>query len=573
VADQAEAGNDPAGEPRAHASGVETTAGSGSAAAPKPDSPAASASGRPSPSSEHLVSIRDTRAHERVPAAPTSRRPPVESDSTQLLPAVPPAAAVTNGAARRGDAAEEPGASSVRRPAGTSAPSGTTTGSAAAVTTGAAVTSSVAAGTSTAAGASAATGASKAAGASAAGGTSAGRATGAGTPAGAAGSAGTPAGKAGVPGSKPGAGGTKIGTTRGDVAPVASGDAGAAAVRPVEGVSDNAGADNAGAGDGGPAPTDLDEVSAEFALVRPYVTTLGDDSEEERPTGRHSAELMNFATMRIPLVTTSRAARQAPSAGEDPVRPARRGRFVAVAALLVVVAAGGMYALMRPGSSTTVSASTPASAMIPAVPTRSHHASPSASPSTDDAPPPVTKTHAASSHTKKAVPATSKSPHHSPSASAPPFAPGPSVPPATGVDLAAHRPIDDSGHTQNYVGSNAVDGNPQTYWESSSGSRFPQTITVDLGSSQSVDRVVLSLPPGQDWATRTEGVAISTSTTGWRRSFGLVAMPAGLTFNPASGNTVTIRFSSRQARYVRLTVFSNSALPAAQLSELGVYSS
>ena len=46
-----------------------------------------------------------------------------------------------------------------------------------------------------------------------------------------------------------------------------------------------------------------------------------------------------------------------------------------------------------------------------------------------------------------------------------------------------------------------VDGNPGSYWESANNA-FPQWVQVDLGSSQTVNQVVLKLPTA-GWATRT----------------------------------------------------------------------
>ena len=46
---------------------------------------------------------------------------------------------------------------------------------------------------------------------------------------------------------------------------------------------------------------------------------------------------------------------------------------------------------------------------------------------------------------------------------------------------------------------------------------------------------------------------------------------APVTFNPATGNTVTITFQGTSQRYLRLTFTGNTGWPAGQLSELEVY--
>ena len=48
---------------------------------------------------------------------------------------------------------------------------------------------------------------------------------------------------------------------------------------------------------------------------------------------------------------------------------------------------------------------------------------------------------------------------------------------------------------------------------------------------------------------------------------------AGYTFNPATGNTVTITFPATRQRYLRLTFTGNTGWPAGQVSEYEVYAS
>jgi hypothetical protein len=119
--------------------------------------------------------------------------------------------------------------------------------------------------------------------------------------------------------------------------------------------------------------------------------------------------------------------------------------------------------------------------------------------------------------------------------------------------------------------SNAVDGSASTYWESANGS-FPQTLSVDLGSSKAVGRLVLDLPPASSWSTRTETLSVLDSANG--SSYATVVGSAGYTFNPSSGNTVTINLpSGTSTRYLRLSFTANTGWPAAQLSELQAYAS
>jgi P pilus assembly chaperone PapD len=138
------------------------------------------------------------------------------------------------------------------------------------------------------------------------------------------------------------------------------------------------------------------------------------------------------------------------------------------------------------------------------------------------------------------------------------------------TNLALNRPVTASGYTQTYVPANAVDGNTSTYWESTDNA-FPQWFQVDLGSSTSVSRIVMDLPPSSAWGTRTQTITIQGSTDG--TNYTTLVPSAGYTFNPATGNTVTVTFSAASVRYLKLTFTANTGWPAGQLSELQVYAS
>ncbi|WP_442933667.1 discoidin domain-containing protein [Micromonospora sp. CPCC 206060] len=154
-----------------------------------------------------------------------------------------------------------------------------------------------------------------------------------------------------------------------------------------------------------------------------------------------------------------------------------------------------------------------------------------------------------------------------PPTTTPPTTPPPTTPPPTG-NLAAGRPITETSHADVYVAGNAVDGNPNTYWESANNA-FPQSVTVDLGSARPLSRVVLKLPPSSAWQTRTQTLSVLGSTDG--SSFSTLTGPAGYTFDPASGNTVSIPLPAGDHRFVRLTFTGNSGWPAGQLAEFEVY--
>jgi len=138
------------------------------------------------------------------------------------------------------------------------------------------------------------------------------------------------------------------------------------------------------------------------------------------------------------------------------------------------------------------------------------------------------------------------------------------------TDLALNRPVTASSYTQSYVPANAVDGNTSTYWESVDGT-WPATFSVDLGATTTLGSVVIDLPPSSAWQTRTQTLSVlgSTDDSTWTT---LVAS-ATYTWNPATGNTVTITLpSGTSERYVELSFTANSVQNGAQMSELELFS-
>lgn len=139
---------------------------------------------------------------------------------------------------------------------------------------------------------------------------------------------------------------------------------------------------------------------------------------------------------------------------------------------------------------------------------------------------------------------------------------------AAGPNLALGKTVTANGYTQTYVASNATDGNVNTYWEGAANA-YPNTITVDLGSSQTVDSVVLKLNPAAVWATRTQTLSVLSSTD--NSTYSTLVASSTYTFNPSSANTVTITFASTTARYVRLNFTANSGATGGQVAEFEVY--
>ncbi|GJF31618.1 mycodextranase [Kitasatospora sp. NE20-6] len=145
----------------------------------------------------------------------------------------------------------------------------------------------------------------------------------------------------------------------------------------------------------------------------------------------------------------------------------------------------------------------------------------------------------------------------------------PTCNPGTG-NIAQGKPATASSSTQNYGAGNVVDGNADTYWESANNA-FPQTLQVDLGCALPLSKVTLKLPPASSWATRTETLSVQGSTDG--TTFSTLVGSAGYTFNPATGNTVTVTLPATPTRFVRLSFTGNTGWPAGQLSEFQVFAS
>src|SRR5207253_2342220 len=83
------------------------------------------------------------------------------------------------------------------------------------------------------------------------------------------------------------------------------------------------------------------------------------------------------------------------------------------------------------------------------------------------------------------------------------------------------------------------------------------------GATTAVSRLVLKLPPSTAWATRTQTLSVLGSTDG--STYTTIAGSANYTFDPATANTVTIRFTSTSRRYLRLNFTANTGWPAGQL--------
>ncbi|MER5576632.1 discoidin domain-containing protein [Streptomyces massasporeus] len=141
--------------------------------------------------------------------------------------------------------------------------------------------------------------------------------------------------------------------------------------------------------------------------------------------------------------------------------------------------------------------------------------------------------------------------------------------PDPGRNLAKGRPATATGSQDVYTPGKAVDGDPNTYWESANHA-FPQSLTVDLGAREAVRRLVLKLPPQAAWQAHTQTLSVQGSADG--SAWSTVVAAKDHRFDPASGNTVTVPLpAGTNLRHLRLHVTANTGWPAAQFSEVEAY--
>jgi hypothetical protein len=140
---------------------------------------------------------------------------------------------------------------------------------------------------------------------------------------------------------------------------------------------------------------------------------------------------------------------------------------------------------------------------------------------------------------------------------------------SSNTNLALNAAVTASSYTQTYVPANAVDGNVNTYWEATNGA-WPSTFTVNLGSAKSLGSVVVDLPPSTAWNTRTQTLSVLGSANG--SSYSTLVSSATYTWNPSTGNTVTIKLpSGTTEQYIELSFTANSVQNGAQASEIEIF--
>ena len=131
--------------------------------------------------------------------------------------------------------------------------------------------------------------------------------------------------------------------------------------------------------------------------------------------------------------------------------------------------------------------------------------------------------------------------------------------------------VDSTEYFDVYKPSNLVDGDNNTYWETSPSDCDGAFFTVDLDGVYNVKYISMHLPPLLTWEARTQAIEILSSRDGI--TFTTIVARAEYLFDPATGNTISITLDNPvEARYIKLLWSTNSSSRyGAQLSELYIY--
>ncbi|WP_241781677.1 discoidin domain-containing protein [Paenibacillus sp. DMB5] len=148
--------------------------------------------------------------------------------------------------------------------------------------------------------------------------------------------------------------------------------------------------------------------------------------------------------------------------------------------------------------------------------------------------------------------------------------PAPTATPTTGPssNLAIGKAVNASSSVFTFVPANANDGDVTTYWEGAGGS-YPNTLSVNLGANAYITSVVVKLNPASVWATRTQTIEVLGHNQN-NTSFSTLVPAAAYTFNPATGNSVTIPVTAT-ASELQLKFTANTGSSAGQVAEFQIF--
>ncbi|WP_086074725.1 discoidin domain-containing protein [Paenibacillus camerounensis] len=200
-------------------------------------------------------------------------------------------------------------------------------------------------------------------------------------------------------------------------------------------------------------------------------------------------------------------------------------------------------------------------------PTAAPTASPTVAPTIAPTTAPTAAPTIAPTPSPTAVPTPTSTPVSTPTAT---VTPGPTATPTSGPssNLAIGKAVNASSSVFTFVPANANDGDVTTYWEGAGGS-YPNTLSVNLGADANITSVVVKLNPASAWATRTQTIEVLGHNQ-TNAAFSTLVPSAAYTFNPASGNSVTIPVTAK-ASELQLKFTANTGSSAGQVAEFQIF--
>ncbi|MDP4095886.1 discoidin domain-containing protein [Paenibacillus sp. P96] len=139
---------------------------------------------------------------------------------------------------------------------------------------------------------------------------------------------------------------------------------------------------------------------------------------------------------------------------------------------------------------------------------------------------------------------------------------GGTTPPPTGTNLAAGKSAQASStEAAGFEPSRAFDGNTTTRWASAEGID-PQWLYVDLGSTRSINKVILNWESAYATSYQIQISTDSGSPVNWTQVYSKTN---------GQGGTETINFQTTNARYVRMLGTGRGTPYGYSLYEFGVY--
>lgn len=140
--------------------------------------------------------------------------------------------------------------------------------------------------------------------------------------------------------------------------------------------------------------------------------------------------------------------------------------------------------------------------------------------------------------------------------------------PAGRRNLALGKAVVYSSNIYDFIGSKAVDGDTNSYWEGGA-NKYPNTFSVNLVTPTEVDTLVLKLNPRRIWSKRTQTIEVQVSDDG--SAYRTLIPATDYVFDPANENIVAIPINAA-TKYIQLVITKNTEAAAGQIAELEVYS-